>query len=138
MKNLDEHPTVKALRSQGKLGGPDAPFCFEKEALYQLVKSCGADDCGFVSIDDPALAEERKHILNCFPKTQTVIALVSRMHRGPVRSPDRSVSNLEFHRVGDEVNEVARRLVRHLEDQGIEAVNPAMAFPMEMERFPDR
>jgi hypothetical protein len=33
------------------------------------------------------------------------------MNREPIRSPARSVANLEFHHAGDEVNEVARTLV---------------------------
>jgi len=67
-----------------------------------------------------------------------LLALVLRMNREPVRSPARSVANLEFHRTGHEVDEVARRIVRRLERHGIRALNPAMAFPMEMERFPER
>jgi hypothetical protein len=32
------------------------------------------------------------------------------MHREPIRSPARSVANLEFHSVGDEVDEIARSI----------------------------
>ena len=60
------------------------------------------------------------------------------MHREPVRSPARSVANLEFYSAGHEVDEIARRIVRSLEDRGVRALNPAMAFPMEMENFPQR
>jgi ferredoxin len=60
------------------------------------------------------------------------------MNREPIRSPARSVANLEFHNVGEEVNEVAHRIVAALERQGIHAVNPAMGFPMEMDRFPEK
>lgn len=60
------------------------------------------------------------------------------MHRGPVRSPDRSVANNEFHNSGHAVEDVARALVGRLEDRGIESVNPAMAFPMELDGFPGR
>ena len=106
--------------------------------LLALARACGADDCGLVSIDDPALAPERPHIARAFPATRTLLALVVRMNREPVRSPARSVANLEFHRSGHEVDEVARLIVRRLEDMGVRALNPAMAFPMEMERFPER
>jgi Fe-S-cluster-containing hydrogenase component 2 len=58
------------------------------------------------------------------------------MNREPIRSPARSVANLEFHRAGEHANEVARKVVATLERQGVRAVNPAMGFPMEMERFP--
>ncbi len=60
------------------------------------------------------------------------------MHREPVRSPARSVANLEFHAAGHELDEIARRIVRALEDRGVRALNPAMAFPMEMDNFPER
>ena len=39
---------------------PRAPLGADE--LLDLARSCGADDCGLVSIDDPALAEERPHI----------------------------------------------------------------------------
>ena len=58
------------------------------------------------------------------------------MNREPIRSPARSVANLEFHHTGDHVNEVARKVVATLETQGVRAMNPAMGFPMEMDRFP--
>jgi Fe-S-cluster-containing hydrogenase component 2 len=58
------------------------------------------------------------------------------MNREPIRSPARSVANLEFHHTGDHVNEVARKIVTTLERQGVRAINPAMGFPMEMDRFP--
>ena len=58
------------------------------------------------------------------------------MNREPIRSTARSVANLEFHHTGDHVNEVARKVVSALEAKGVRAVNPAMGFPMEMDRFP--
>ncbi|GJD96220.1 Epoxyqueuosine reductase [Methylobacterium iners] len=89
-------------------------------------------------IDDPALEGERPHVLRCFPATRTLLVIVKRMHRGPVRSPDRSVANHEFHSSGHAVDEVARAVVGRLEDMDIDAVNPAMAFPMELDGFPGR
>ena len=106
--------------------------------LLQIARDCGADDCGLVSIDEPSLAEERPHIDRAFPATRTLLAIVGRMHREPVRSPARSVANLEFHRAGHDIDAVARRIVRNLEDRGVRALNPAMAFPMEMDNFPER
>lgn len=106
--------------------------------LLAIARSCGADDCGLASIDDPSLAEDRPYILEAFPATRHLLVIVGRMHREPVRSPARSVANLEFHSSGGHLDEVARAIVRVLEDRGIRALNPAMAFPMEMDRFPDR
>ena len=45
---------------------------------------------------------------------------------------------MEFHHVGDEVNEISRSVVRSLEEQGVKALNPAMGFPMEMDEFPGK
>jgi ferredoxin len=106
--------------------------------LLAVARECGADDAGLVSIDNPAIADERPHVLRAFPATRTLLALIKRMHREPVRSPARSIANLEFHSTGHEVDAIARRIVRRLEDRGVRALNPAMAFPMEMERFPER
>jgi Fe-S-cluster-containing hydrogenase component 2 len=60
------------------------------------------------------------------------------MNREPIRSPARSVANLEFHRSGEHVNDVARAIVAALEARGVRAVNPAMGFPMEMDRYPGK
>jgi len=134
---LDEHPTVKRLRARAEQA-QIAPASIGAHELRELALAAGADDCGFVRIDDPALDDERPHVLRCFPATRTLLAFVRRMHREPIRSPDRSVANLEFHRCGDDVDDIAREIVRHLEDRGIGAVNPTIAFPMELEAFPDR
>jgi hypothetical protein len=40
---------------------------------------------------------------------------VLRMNRENIRSPARSIANLEFHHVTDEINEVARKIVATLE-----------------------
>ena len=41
------------------------------------------------------------------------------MNRGPIRSPARSASNLEFHHSYDHANEVARKVVAALEVRGV-------------------
>ena len=110
----------------------------DADSLRTLALDCGADDCGLVSIDVPALDEDRPYILAAFPATRTLLVLVARMNREPVRSPARSIANLEFHRTGDDIDEMAHRIVRRLEDMGVRALNPAMAFPMEMDNFPRR
>ena len=106
--------------------------------LGKLLKELGADDYGFVDIENPAIQVDREYIDVCFPKTKTLISIVCHMNREPVKSLNRSVANLEFHHVGTQVDDIARNLVSKLEQQGIKAVNPAMAFPMELEDFPGR
>jgi epoxyqueuosine reductase QueG len=108
------------------------------EALNAMARRLGADDSGVVSIDHPLLAEDRPYITRAFPAARSLVVLLERMHREPIRSPSRSVANKEFHSAGEEVDRTARAIVRELEDQGIRALNPAMAFPMELDRFPER
>jgi ferredoxin len=107
----------------------------DAEWLRQLCLGAGADDVGFVEIDRPAIADQRRDILALFPWTKTLLSVICRMNREPIRSPARSVANLEFHHTNDEVNNVARKIVEGLERHGITASNPSAGFPMEMERF---
>lgn len=104
--------------------------------LRELALEAGADDAGLVSIDDPALDDQREDILAAFPFTRSLISLVMRMNRENIRSPARSVANVEFHRVGDETDAVAHRLARALEECGARAAYSAMAFPMEASKWP--
>lgn len=110
----------------------------EAEWLRTLCLEQGADDVGFVEIDRLEIADQRDEILALFPFTRTLVGFACRMNRQNIRSPARSVANLEFHHVGDRVNDVGRKIVAALERRGIQAVNPAMGFPMEMERFPGK
>jgi NAD-dependent dihydropyrimidine dehydrogenase PreA subunit len=107
-------------------------------ALGNLLKDLGADDYRFVDIENPAIQVDREYIDVCFPKTKTLVCIVCHMNREPIKSLNRSVANLEFHHVGTQIDDIARNLVSKLEEQGIKAVNPAMAFPMELEDFPGR
>jgi NAD-dependent dihydropyrimidine dehydrogenase PreA subunit len=106
--------------------------------VRQIALDAGADDAGAAPLTHPALAEERPHVLKAMPDARTVVAIVLRMHPDNIRSPQRSVANLEFHRTGHEVDEVARKVALALAERGHRAINPAMAFPMEMQEFPGR
>ena len=135
---LEEHPTVQRMHLKTIPAVPSKQASLDTEWLKQLVLAAGADDVGFVEIGRPVLDEQRHDILKAFPHTKTLISFVVRMNREAIRTPKRSVSNLEFHHSGDEVNAIARRVVQTLEDRGIRAMNPAMGFPMEMDRFPGK
>ena len=100
MSSLDDHPTVRRLRAGGAQESTVEQNPLNSGSLRRIALECVADDCGLVRIDDPALGEERDHVLRAFPGTRTLLAIVRRMHRGPVRSPARSLANLEFHRAG--------------------------------------
>src|SRR5215472_8303568 len=136
---LADHPTVKAFYEKAaQAPAPSAPTTLDAAWLRQLCREAGADDTGLVEISRPALDNQREDILRYFPPTKTLISFVCRMNREPVRSPARSVANMEFHHAGERVNEVSHRIVAALEQQGVRAVNPAMGFPMEMDRFPEK
>lgn len=135
---LDDHPTVQHWKSRADqpADSPAAPL--DTDWLRQLVLDAGADDVGFVEIERPALDDQRADIQKAFPHTKSLISFVVRMNREPIRTPARSVANLEFHHTGDQVNDVARTIVRSLEDHRIRALNPSMGFPMEMDQFPGK
>ncbi|MBV8675985.1 MAG: SCP2 sterol-binding domain-containing protein [Planctomycetaceae bacterium] len=135
MAKLDEHPSVVRYRQSPQETPPKA---LDAERLRRLCLDAGADDVGFVSIGRPELDDQREDILRLFPWTKGLVSIVCRMNREPIRSPARSVANLEFHHTGDRMNEVARSIVAALEAQGHRAVNPAMGFPMEMDRVPSK
>jgi len=111
---------------------------FDAAALRSLALEAGADDVAFVEVDRPELAGERPHIGNAAPWTRTLMSFVVRMNREPIRSPARSIANLEFHHGTDGLNGIAREIVRALEKKGVRALNPAAGFPMEAQNFPDR
>jgi epoxyqueuosine reductase QueG len=135
--NIAEHPTVRRFRQGDR---PDntaqAPKPLDAAWLRQLCLDCGADDAGLVEISRPALDDQRADIQRAFPHAKTLLSFVCRMNREPIRSPARSVANLEFHHTGDHVNEVAREVVAALQERGVRALNPAAGFPMEQDQFP--
>ncbi len=129
----NEHPDVaryragQAIRDNGPL-----PASF----LRDLMLDCGADDCGFVAVSDPTVANQQAWIGALLPGAKSLISFVVRMNRDTVRTSVRSVANEEFHQTYDDVNHVARKAVRRLEEMGFGAVNPAAAFPMEAQAYP--
>src|SRR5438034_9543160 len=115
---LEDHPTVKRIRLKVVNSVPPKTETLDAEWLKQLVLDAGADDVGFVEIGRPALDDQREDILKAFPHTKTLISFVVRMNREAIRTPARSVPNLEFHHSGGEVNDIARIVVQALEARG--------------------
>src|SRR5215471_7455580 len=125
MKQAD-HPTVKAFYEKAaQAPAPSAPTSLDANWLRQVCREAGADDVGLVEISRPALDDQREDILRYFPPAKTLLSFVCRMNREPIRSPARSVANLEFHHTGDHVNEIAHKIVAALETEGVRALNPA-------------
>src|SRR5262249_31830843 len=133
---LADHPTVRAFYEKTAAApAPAAPGPLDADWLRQLCREAGADDVGLVEIGRPALDDQRDDLLRFFPPVKTLVSFVCRMNCEPIRSPARSVANLQFHHAGDGVEETARQVVAALERGGVRAVNPAMGFPMETARF---
>ncbi|HET7438729.1 MAG TPA: 2Fe-2S iron-sulfur cluster-binding protein [Nitrospira sp.] len=136
--NLEDHPTVRSLSKQiaGIESQQSAKKIMDGAWLRRLALDCGADDAGLVEITRSALDPQREEILRNYPWTKSLLSIVLRMAREPVRGAPRSVANLEFHRAGHEVNGICAAIVAKLESHGIRAVNPSMGFPMEMYQNP--
>src|SRR5262249_19728388 len=105
---------------------PSQPL--DADWLRQLCRDCGAEDVGLVEIGRPELDDQRADILKAFSCTKTLVSFVCRMNREPIRSPARSVANLESQKVGDHVNDIARTFVTALERAGIRAMNPSASY----------
>ena len=135
MTQLDDHPTVVRHRQRP---AQETLRRFDADQLRRMCLDAGADDVGFVALDRPELDDQRDEILALYPWAKSLISIVCRLNREPIRSPARSVANLEFHGTGHHTDEVAHRIVAALEAEGVRAVNPAMGFPMEMDRYPGR
>lgn len=92
MPKFEDHPTVKRWREQfppeNRLTGK---VVLDADWLRQLCLDTGADDVGFVEIDRPEIADQRRDVLAAFPPTKTLVSFVCRMNRENVRTPARSV-----------------------------------------------
>jgi Fe-S-cluster-containing hydrogenase component 2 len=108
----------------------------DSDWLKALVMECGADDAGFVAITREELQPQLGKLTKLMPQVKTLVSICCRMNRTAVQSTTRSIANHEFHETYDEVNHVARKLVRRLTDEGYDAMNAVAAFPMEMQNAP--
>ena len=106
--------------------------------LRDLCMQSGADDVGFVQIDRPELDTDRADVREAAPWTETLISFVIKMNRENIRSPMRSLANVEFHASDDQVTETSRKIVRALEQHGVRAMHTAFGFPMEADRWPGK
>src|SRR5262245_36308507 len=100
MAQLSEHPSVKRfwVRSGDTSSGP--PSTLDAKELRATCLEAGADDVGFVDVNQADLAKERDAISVFFPQTKALISFVVRMNREPIHNPARSVANVEFEQTG--------------------------------------
>ena len=135
MATLAEHATVKRFQDQQRVGDSSASLALESEWLRRLCLDAGADDVGFVEVGRPELADQHAEIVSLLPTTKALISFVLKMNRENIRTPARSIANVEFHTT-HEIDEVARRIVAALEAAGVRALNGGAAgFPMEADRW---
>ena len=135
---LEDHPTVQRIRLKTVASVPSKRESLDAGWLKQLLLDVAADDVGFVEIGRPALDDQRQDIFKAFPYTKTLISFVVRMNRGPFgrRRARSSTPNSTM--------PVMRSMTlpgawfRVWKTRGIRAMNPAMGFPMEMDRFPGK
>jgi len=95
------------LQDQPVTTGPppfSRPGVLDAGWIKTLALEAGADDVGVAEISLPELDEQREDIRAVFPRAKSLLSFVVCMNREPIRSPARSIANLEFHRTGNEVN----------------------------------
>lgn len=134
---MANHATVQALRARDGVG-PYNTAEVDSEWLRQVALEAGADDVGFVSLDNPAVAGERDYVREALPGAQSLVAICLRSNRENMRSVARSVASHELYAIRDHVDLITRAIARRLEDIGVRAVSPPMDVPMEATRYPDR
>jgi hypothetical protein len=81
MVQLSDHPTVQRMRAAPPkdTAGPALPL--DADWLRMLCLEAGADDVGFVPVDQPDLAAHRSDVLTLFPAGKALISIVCRMNR---------------------------------------------------------
>jgi len=119
-------------------GKPIANKTLAASELRSVCIEAGAADCGFVEVSRPALDFERQDILDVYPRTRTLIALVFALNPENMRSKVRNMSSSEFHEVSDESARAERRILRRLNALAVRGVAVPADFPMDMGRFPGK
>jgi epoxyqueuosine reductase QueG/putative sterol carrier protein len=137
--SLEDHPTVKWYRQKGATPAVAAKATgLDPQWLKELCMEAGAHDAGFVEIDRPTIADQRKEFLDVFPHTRTVICIAYRLHRENTQTVAHSVTNLEFQQTWKDANHTARTIASRLQESGFRALNVPVGFPMEIDRWPEK
>jgi len=132
------HPSIRRFLSEHPNHSKrTSPKNIDADWLRKVCLDAGASDVGSIPLEHEEVARDKEKILKAFPATRSLISIVCRMNPESVRSPARSVANLEFHHTTDDVNDVARKIVWELNEQGVRAMNPSAGFPMEMDNYAD-
>ncbi len=103
------------------------------DEILQIALEEGADDIGFVELNRPALQNQKEELRTVYPKTKTAISLIKKMNRENIQTPARYAANVEFHHTIDDLTDIARRILRRLNNLNIRGVVPTVGFPMDMD-----
>ena len=136
---LDEHPTV--IRYRERIGQNVHPVVQERldtTWLKTVAREAGADDVGLVGIDHREIEDQREDILEIFPKTRSLMSIICRMNPENIRCPSRDVSDLEFLQTFEQTNAVSRKIIKTLNERGINALSPSAGFPMDLSKWPGK
>ena len=138
--NLAEHPTVRRFHETTAIAPtpPSRRGPLDAAWLRQLCLDCGADDAGLVEISRPALDDQRDDILRVLPADQDApqLRLPDEPGADPQPGPLRRQPGVPPHRRSRQRGRPQGR--GGPGRQGVRAMNPAMGFPMEMDRFPGK
>ena len=115
-----------------------APEKLSADWLKALALEAGADDAGFVDLGRPAMTDHRQDIVSLLPDAKSIMCLVFRLNREPLRSVVHSMADLEFRHMWMHANATGREIVSRLQDQEIEALNTPAGFPYEADRWPGK
>jgi epoxyqueuosine reductase len=134
---LADHTTVRTLKARDGVG-PYNTEAIDSDWLREVALEAGADDVGFVSLNNPAVASERDYVREALPGAQSLVSICLRSNRENMRSVARSMASHELYAVRERVDLITRAIARRLEDIGMRAVSPPMDVPMEATRYPAR
>ena len=137
---LADHPTVRRIR----LKTVTAPSRRSRSRSMRhgcgnCASTAGPTTSGLVEIGRPALDDQRDDILRAFPPHQDAhqLRLPHEPGADPQPGPLGRQPRIPPHRRSRQRGRPQGR-GRTLEGRGIRAMNPAMGFPMEMDRFPGK
>lgn len=118
---------------EAELARPRSTQVMDTQVLRQLCLGAGAADVGFVEIGRRELGAESEHATRIFPRTRTLVSLVSMSNPDAIRSVSRATANLAWHHNHSHLDEVTQRVIDELSDRGVAAVATSIGFPMRHE-----
>lgn len=128
-------PDVERARRdhESSLAATPTTLRLSHEWLRDLCLDAGAGDAGVVEIGRAGLGQEADHARRIFPRTRTLLALVTTSNPHAIRSVSRATANSAWHHNHAALDDVARQIVERLQTAGVPAVATSIGFPMRHE-----